>query len=67
MDTRVVDENVQLAAGQRRHLVFGGVDAVAVSHLEEEGADPRAGDLLERLWLAGSSNDEAAWSCLVRR
>lgn len=61
MGLRIVDENVELAAGEIGDFISGGGDAVLVCDVELDGAHAHGGEFLEDVHVARRSNDMAAY------
>jgi len=58
---RVVDEDVELAAGDFRDGGVAGLDAVGLGDVEGDGAHAHVGHLREDRGVAGGRDDVQAW------
>lgn len=61
LSLRVVDENIQLPAGNVGHLVPGSIDAVLVRDVELDGAHAHGSEVLEHIHVTCRSNNVAAY------
>lgn len=60
-DARVVDENVELAASQLRHLRLALVDARLLVDVEANGRHAHVAEAIEDFRAASSRNDMVSW------
>lgn len=58
---RIVDENVQSAAGNLGNVVPGPVEAVLVGDIQLDGAHAQGFQLPEHVWVTSRSNDMKAY------
>lgn len=62
LSSRIIDENVQLAAGELVDVILASREALAVSHVQLRSAQALGGEILEDVRVAGRGNDMAAWA-----
>ena len=65
MNKRIVDENIELSAGNAGDLLMAGLDAVGLGDVEGKGGHAHVGHLGEDLSPARGSNDMDA-CCLAK-